>query len=721
MLAESFSHARAVDAWTLRDLAAVETLTGTLTASSDVTSALPAALAQLLANVERTGGALLVQPPEASQPPLVVLHRPPEAWAGQLHQPGSALRQAAQTVLQTGEILPPQPALGLAAIVPVLAPTACVAALLLAGEPCAPDETRRLMYLGRFVGQAIQLSLWHNAARDRGQELAALHKISATLTSTLQLDEILTSTIDGIRQILNVEAASLLLLDEEQGELLFKKTLSEDPDWTFQYSAQVGQGLAGDCVRTGEPIIVNAIETDPRFSRTVDAVAGFQTRNLLCAPLIAHGQKLGAIEVLNKLNGPFNLHDQELLLSMTASVANAIYNARLFHKLTVANADLEASRWEVMRSRSTLLALFDGIPNPIYIVDRDYKLIAVNKTCARSARPAPDHPPRGLRHEALVRPTPQELVGRLCYRALYGRSQPCPGCRIAETLATGQSTHRRERRDEGDEQTSEWEISTYPINNERAQTVQVIVFGQDVTEKRRLEASLFQSEKLAAIGQLAAGVAHEINNPLAAIIANTQLLQRDLPKDSEAFESVELIARAGDRAMRVVRSLLDFARQEHYEFALIDLNESIEQALALIQHQMHSVVLVRDLAPDLPPIPASQDHLQGVWLNLLLNARDALNGSGGEVRVITRQADEAVEVIIADTGSGISPEKLSRIFEPFYTTKGPGRGTGLGLAVCHRIIKQHGGHIHVESHLKQGTKFTVTLPIRPPAPADKGA
>jgi two-component system NtrC family sensor kinase len=708
-------------AWTAEDVAAVEALTRTLVVSSDVTSALPAALAQVLASVRRSGGAFLVQPAEAGQPPLIVTHRPPEAWAGQLHQPGSVLRQLAHAALQMNELPPPQPALGLGAVVPVMSPVACVGLLLVAGEPCTPEETHRLAYLCRFVGQAIQLSLWYNAARDRGQELAALHKISATLTSTLQLDEILTSTVDGIRQILNVEAASLLLLDEEHGELLFKKTLSEDPDWTFQYSAQVGQGLAGDCVRTGEPIIVNAIESDPRFSHTVDAVGGFQTRNLLCAPLIAHGQKLGAIEVLNKRNGPFNLHDQELLISMAASVANAIYNARLFHKLTVANADLEASRWEVMRSRSTLLALFDGIPNPIYIVDRDYKLIAVNKTCARSARPAPDHPPRGARYEALVRPMPQELVGRLCYRAIYGRSQPCPGCRITETLATGNSTHRSERREEPDDQTSEWEISTYPITNERAETVQVIVFGEDVTEKRRLEASLFQSEKLAAIGQLAAGVAHEINNPLAAIIANSQLLQRDLPRDSEAYEAVDLIARAGDRAMRVVRSLLDFARQEHYEFALIDLNESIEQALALIQHQLRSVTLVRDLAPDLPPVPASQDHLQGVWLNLLLNARDAINGAGGEVRIITRQADEALEVIIADNGSGISPEKLSRIFEPFYTTKGPGRGTGLGLAVCHRIIKQHGGHIHVESHLKQGTKFTVTLPLKPPASAGEGA
>ncbi len=354
--------------------------------------------------------------------------------------------------------------------------------------------------------------------------------------------------------------------------------------------------------------------------------------------------------------------------------------------------------WDVMRSRNTLLALFDGLPHSVYIVDPDYRLIAVNQASSLTAAGRP----------------PQALVGRVCYQALYARQEPCVGCRMGETLAGGLITRRTERRREADDRVSEWEISTYPIHDEAGAVGQVIVFGEDVTEKRRLEASLAQAEKLAALGQLAAGVAHEINNPLAAIIANTQLLQRELPADNADWqESLDLIARAGDRAQRVVRGLLDLARQEAYEFSTTDVNQSLDHAIALIQHQLvaGAITLIREYALDLPLIAASRDHLQGVWLNLMLNARDALKGKPGEIRVTTRRQDDAVMVAIADTGEGIAPEKLARIFEPFFTTKAPGRGTGLGLSVVHRIVQQHGGQITAESQMGKGTTFVVRLPL----------
>jgi two-component system NtrC family sensor kinase len=284
---------------------------------------------------------------------------------------------------------------------------------------------------------------------------------------------------------------------------------------------------------------------------------------------------------------------------------------------------------------------------------------------------------------------------------------------MAETLFSGQSTQRTERRWDSDGQPLEWEISTYPIRDEKNQMLQVIVLNQDVTEKRRLETSLAQSEKMAAVGQLAAGVAHDINNPLSAIIANTQLLQRELPPGDERQESLELIAKAGDRALRVVRNLLDFARQETYEFTATDVNASLQSALDLIEHQLltHSIAIHCSLAADLPLIQASYDHLQSVWLNLLLNARDAFAGQSGDIHLTTCRQGNEVHVLVADTGMGIPPERLTRIFEPFYTTKQAGQGTGLGLSLCQRIIKQHGGHIHVDSQVGRGTVFTVALPL----------
>jgi two-component system NtrC family sensor kinase len=237
---------------------------------------------------------------------------------------------------------------------------------------------------------------------------------------------------------------------------------------------------------------------------------------------------------------------------------------------------------------------------------------------------------------------------------------------------------------------------------------------QDVTEKRRLEASLAQSEKLAAVGQLAAGLAHEINNPLTAIIANTQLLQRELKADEDIMEMIDLIARAGQRAAQVVRNLLDMARKEEYIFEPVDLDQTLQKAFALVQHELvaRSIQLSYEPAEGLPKILASKDHLQGVWVNLLTNAIDSFEECDHrEIRVATTMQNNEVRVIFMDNGKGIPSEKLNRIFEPFYTTKAPGRGTGLGLSLCHRIIKQHGGSIHVDSEVGVGTIFTVALPI----------
>jgi two-component system NtrC family sensor kinase len=304
-------------------------------------------------------------------------------------------------------------------------------------------------------------------------------------------------------------------------------------------------------------------------------------------------------------------------------------------------------------------------------------------------------------------------VGEYCYKALFGRTTPCPECRVQETFQDAITTQRTERRWASTDESSEWDISTYPILSDDGQVTQVILSEQDVSERRRLEAILTQSEKLAAVGQLAAGVAHEINNPLTAIIANAQILHRELPPDHDLQESVDLIARAGARATQVVRNLLDFARKEEYHLGLTDLNDTVDRALELVQHEIlaRGIKLDFNADPKLPPILASQDHLQSVWLNLLLNAIDSLDKSPGEIVVATRWVSDEIHVSVTDNGKGIPPERLTRIFEPFYTTKKAGRGTGLGLSVTHRIVKQHGGSIRVESQVGAGSTFTVVLPL----------
>jgi two-component system, NtrC family, sensor kinase len=355
---------------------------------------------------------------------------------------------------------------------------------------------------------------------------------------------------------------------------------------------------------------------------------------------------------------------------------------------------------ELLTSRNTLRALFDSLPIAIYIIDQSYTLVAINMS--RAAR---------------VGEKPSLLVGRKCYEKLYRRLSPCPGCRVAETFSTGKNTLRISRDWINNEKFVEWEMSSFPIYDSGAQEVpgQTIVMEQDITEKRTLEANLIQSEKLAAVGQLAASVAHEINNPLTAIIANAQILSREIPNQNpDIIDSVKLIEMAGTRASQVVRNLLGIARKEKYEFAPIEVNETLHNALALVQHALvgRPIRVQLDLAEDLPTVMASQDQLQGVWINLLLNAIDALEKPNGEISIASRYTRGQVQVSITDNGIGIDEDHLARIFEPFFTTKSPGRGTGLGLSVCLRVIKFHGGEILVESHTGSWTRFTVTLPAR---------
>ncbi len=356
----------------------------------------------------------------------------------------------------------------------------------------------------------------------------------------------------------------------------------------------------------------------------------------------------------------------------------------------------EPSYQELLKSRNTLRALFDSLPTAIYIIDQSYNLLAIN--VSRAAR---------------VGEKPSQLVGRKCYEKLFRRLTPCPACRVAETFTTGQNTVRVNREWLDSEKFIEWEIGTFPIYDGQNYPVQNIVIEQDVTEKRNLEMNLIQSEKLAAVGQLAASVAHEINNPLTAIIANAQILKREVPADHpEINDSVKLIEMAGIRASQVVRNLLGIARKEKYEFEPIDLNETLRNALSLVQHELvgRPIQVQINFQEDLPTIIASQDQLQGVWMNLLLNAIDAVDKLNGEITITTRFQEGAFHVDIMDNGKGISPDHLTHIFEPFFTTKAAGRGTGLGLSVCMGVIKHHGGDIKVESQIGKWTHFAVILP-----------
>lgn len=357
---------------------------------------------------------------------------------------------------------------------------------------------------------------------------------------------------------------------------------------------------------------------------------------------------------------------------------------------------LHKSSKELLRSQNNLLALLDNLPVAIYLVNSRYELIAINK----------------IRSEILDK-KPDTLLNRPCYQALFNLAAPCPSCRLSETLLDGKSTKRYERRESEIGKVSEWVISTFPVYGEDDQIENIMILEQDITEKRHLENILSQSEKLAIIGQLAAGLAHELNNPLTAILANAQIIQRGLLMESDLQESVELIIRAGERAAQVVQNLLDFARKEDFHLKPTDIHMTLQRSIELIQHELVSRRVSLEFVPDpeLPTILASEDHLQSVWLNIIMNAIDSMDKTPAYIRLVTHRDDQSVQISFTDNGKGIPIEKLGNIFEPFYTTKASGKGTGLGLSISQRIVKQHGGSIQVNSQPGIGSEFVINLPI----------
>ena len=527
------------------------------------------------------------------------------------------------------------------------------------------------------------------------KDLATLQQKLACESLLADFDNVQSMAIEGMNRIIGGEASTLILLDEANEEWLMCKSLNHDHEWTHQLVPREGKGLTLECLRSGQVVRENDITSNPRVDPSSDGLGNIQIHSILCVPLKINGQVRGAIRALNKQYGDFNNQDQELMSIIAIQVADILCMTHLSKELKAVNFELEASRWDLKESNSILRALSDNLPTSFYVINPDFRLVAVNRS-------------RAQRTDQSTR----SMIGQLCYKAFFDRRKSCTECRVNETFQSGRFTQRNERRRNYQNEDNEWEIFSYPILDENDQVTQALLVEHDITEKTRLETILTQSEKLAAVGQLAAGVAHEINNPLTAIIANAQILHRELPSNHDLQESVDLIARAGARAAQVVRNLLDFARKEEYRLGLTDLNETVERALELIQHEFlaRGVGLKFDPDPDLPSILASQDHLQSVWLNLLLNAMDALDKTPGEINVNTQQVGDEIQITVTDNGKGIPPENMTRIFEPFYTTKAPGRGTGLGLSVSHRIIKQHGGHIRVESQVGLGSKFTVILP-----------
>jgi two-component system, NtrC family, sensor kinase len=385
---------------------------------------------------------------------------------------------------------------------------------------------------------------------------------------------------------------------------------------------------------------------------------------------------------------PMSSEDMGLLSAVAAQAATALENGRLYRQLRTKADELERMR---QFSENILESLNDGLA----VLDRNGRVVRWNRQMEELY---------GVRHEEAVGLALDVLfearIVQLIRGAAGGAAEGTAHYRIP--MSTRHEPARRLLVN----------LGATPLRDSHADVVGSIVIVEDISTRVQLEEQLQISEKMASIGLLAAGVAHEVNTPLTGISSFTQMLLENAPPDDPSTQVLEKIERQTFRAAKIVNGLLNLARPAQVDSGPCDINAVVNDVLSLLEHQFRtgSIQVRKELAAVPPVVQGIEHKLQQVFLNLFLNARDAMP-KGGWLTIVTRGDRDGAVVEIADTGSGIPVEQLSRIYDPFFTTKEIGKGTGLGLSITYGIVQEHGGSITCDSQIGQGTRFSIRLPL----------
>lgn len=338
-----------------------------------------------------------------------------------------------------------------------------------------------------------------------------------------------------------------------------------------------------------------------------------------------------------------------------------------------------------------LKAAFDGITDLILVMDKDLTILFGNKA---------------VKDFFIV--DDYEIIGKKCYEVLHKHEDYCEDCPAIKTKESNKITII-EKYIKG-EILKYW---TYPIFNDKNELVNIVSYGRNITNQKQIEYRLIQSEKLTGIGRLAAGVAHELNNPLTSILGFAELISESFNRDSSLNEYLTEIIESAKQGKKIVMDLLEYARQSVSKFDSYNIGEVINKTISLVSHtlKIKKIKVVTDSEDNLPNVVIDIQKTMQVFLNIITNAIDACP-NGGELFIKTKKESKGYVLIsFHDTGVGIRQEDLNKIFDPFFTTKSIGKGTGLGLSICLGIIEQQRGKIKVESDSGKGTTVKISLPV----------
>jgi len=521
-----------------------------------------------------------------------------------------------------------------------------------------------------------------------------LLSITRDLGRERDLEKLALSLLEAIANALNVRTLALFLADEgTPGSFRVLRARSEGT--VVPERLVLDDWLRAQILDRDTLSFVSASESEPaRAAMEKLSALGF----FHVLPLKVEDKIIGALVMGKKHDGSFfSREDWELLTTISGSAALALENADLYGREIV-------RAMEMQRLKDYSENIIESLTVGVSVINEDGVVIGWNRVLEDQM---------AVRKEAALGRKLADVLGQATTGALFP-PEGQPEYRVfseitLETAAGGKKV---------------FDVARTPLLDNALRPYGTIIVFEDVTEKIRLQQQLLTSEKLASIGLLSAGVAHEINTPLTGISSYIQMLQKKLT-DSHYAQILGKVEAQTDRVARIIKNLLAFARSpSDAAFHRVDIKQSLEEILSLIDYKLRNMNIRLELElASVPPLNAQGERLQQVFINIILNALDAMPG-GGTLGIRLAAADGHAVVRISDSGTGIRPEHLSRIFDPFFTTKGVGKGTGLGLSISYAIVKEHDGHIEVRSEVGRGSTFTITLPLRregarggpPPAP-----
>jgi PAS domain S-box-containing protein len=524
--------------------------------------------------------------------------------------------------------------------------------------------------------------------RKRYDYRRTLIEFGRELSSEMDLSAMLSSVIDRLSRTLLVDRIAIFLAtDADANEFVMEKSFGISYNGALDLSFLVverPEHYAGhiffDNTRKALQESVAARETIAKLNLNY------------YIPCTVQGRTIAVMGLGKTMSGDFlSSEDVELLETLAGYIGIAIQNARLY-------ASLEQKASEYERLKDFNENIVESISVGVLAVDLEDRIESWNSQM----------------EVMYAMPRSQVLGERL--------SEVFPASFVEEFYRVRQNPgiHNlykfRLKTRAGDTRIAN--VAIAPLVTRKFSVIGRLIIVDDITERIELESQLSQAEKLSSIGLLAAGVAHEVNTPLAVISSYAQMLTKQINGDAKLGELLEKITRQTFRASEIVNNLLNFSRTGATEFSQIDLNKIIKETLTLLEHQFKTSRIKVDaqLYEGLPTIHGNAGKLQQVFLNLFLNAKDAMAGKGGTISIRTSNGD-AVQVDISDSGAGIAPEHINKIYDPFFTTKaspreGQSRGTGLGLSVTYGIIQEHAGKIRVDSQPGRGTRFQLEFPLR---------